>query len=172
MESVEFQRRLQRYATKLDAEGGPGEGIAEEATAFLDRYFVIYLQSTPDECSTIRASFYGNRAFENLLFAYTRRAADRLQLTGDENWLWRGLVSISLEDSGIDYRDSLKGLAELYVASERHRLDPKIAFAKVADLSSKEEPRGGKVPMYRMMAEFEHSAILQERRKMQGGYWE
>jgi hypothetical protein len=138
--------------------------------SFLDQNYIVYLDSTLGACEKIRASFYENRDFENFLFEYTQRAVAQLQAIHDEVWLWRGLVSISLENCSIDVRDTLIGLAELFVAAEKQGIDPKAPFQRVAKLSSQDKPRGGSTPVYEMMMNFEDSAILQERRNRATSY--
>ncbi len=172
MNRDEFLSRIQGYANGFVDNKQIVPDELGEITAFLDQDYIIYLQSTPGDCQRIRASFYGNRHFENFLFGYARRAVDQLRATGQDVWLWRGLVSLSLENSGIDYRDTLRGLAELYVNAEIQGIRPKPYFKKAASLSSKEKPRGGPISMHRMMLDLEKSAILKERRKMVVGYWD
>ncbi len=172
MNANEFQAQIESYAKYFVSKKPADPAKLEEITGFLDKEYIVYLQSAPEDCKRIRASFYGNRRFENFLFGYTRRAVAQLRSTGQDTWLWRGLVSLSLENSGIDYRDTLVGLAELYVNAEIQGILPKPYLEKVASVSSREKPRGGAIPMYHMMMGFDKYAILKERRQMAVGYWD
>jgi hypothetical protein len=138
--------------------------LPKEVNTFLDQNFAAYLDSAPEDCEKIRASFYGNRDFENFLFHYTQRAVAQLQSTNDERYLWRGLVSTSLENCSIDFRDTLTWLANLYIVAEEKQLNPSSAFQKVAKISSQKKPRGGSISVYEIMMNFESYAILTEKR--------
>ena len=59
---------------------------------------------------------------------------------------------MSIENSGIDYRDSILTLSELRKASREKNIDPNLEFEKVAKISSNEKPRGGETPMSKLMA--------------------
>ena len=169
--SIEFKnvaRNIDEFTKKQQSENDlPGR-----IDKFLDNNYSVYLESSPEDCQNIRTSFYGNRDFENFLFGYTRRAVSQLQTSGEEIWLWRGLVSTSLENCGIDYRDTLICLAELFVTAENHGIDAKGSFQKVAWRSSQEKPRGVPTPVAQVLMNFESYAILEERRKMKTGYWD
>jgi hypothetical protein len=142
-------------------------------SSFLDQYYEVYLQSSLNDCSRIRAISGNSIEFkEFLLFSYVRRTVSELQVTGNEAWLWRGLVAMSLEDCSDDYRDTLTALAELFVTAEQHGHTPKHAFQQVARLSSHQKPSGGRTPVSEMMMNFENYAIVQERRQRGKSYWE
>src|SRR5688500_9986679 len=98
--------------------------------SFLDGNYVSYLDFSQEELEKVIASFAGNRDFENLLFEYTNRAIDQLKNTGEEVWLLRGLVSSSLENCGIDYRDFLGALSGLFAASKAHGINPISHFLR------------------------------------------
>jgi hypothetical protein len=138
---------------------------------FLDLNYDVYLASSPELCEKIRATFKDNRHFTNYLFGYSSRAAKQLQATGEEIWLWRGLVSVSLENCSMDYRDTLICLAELFVTAENQGIDPNPSFQKVAGQSGKDKPRGGPTPVSEVLMNFHTYAILDERRRMKTSYW-
>lgn len=117
----------------------------ETIYAFLDQEYEAYLNATQEECDAIRASFNINRDFENLLLGYVYRAAKKLRSTRDVKWLERGLVAASLENSGMDYRDTITSLGELYKAAIG--IDPDPYFQKTASLASRDKPRGGSTPL-------------------------
>jgi hypothetical protein len=122
--------------------------------SFLDEHYLSYLGFSQEQCERIIASFYGNRDFEDLLFTYTNRAIEKLKNTGEEAWLWKGLVSSSLENCGIDYRDFLGALSELFRASMKHGINPINHFRRVAAISSRVKPRAYKISVSEMMMDF------------------
>jgi hypothetical protein len=130
---------------------------------FLEQNYDVYLSANPHEREEIRKtvsdSYYVdnrgsvNHFLEDLFLRYGReRAIPKIKETGDKTWLTRGLIAISLENSGIDYRDSILLLHELYKVADERNLDPKTEFMKIAQISSIETPRGGSTPMSKMMA--------------------
>ena len=130
---------------------------------FIEQNYMVYLEATPSECEMIRSAVtncyytdeYGktNRFFEDIFFQYAReRAIPQLQDTGDKIWLARGLIAISIENSGIDYRDSILALRDLRKAAIKHNIDPESDFTKIAKISSNEKPRGGETPIKQLMA--------------------
>jgi hypothetical protein len=170
MNSMEFLEQIKKYSELYKSwlhlnEQQTKNDLPREITNFLDQNYIVYLESTPEDCEKIRASFHGNRDFENFLFGYTRRATTHLQSKSEEIYLWRGLVSTSLENCGIDYRDTLMYLAELYVTAEEKQLNPSSAFKKVAKISSLKKPRGGSTSVHEIMMNFESYAILTEKRR-------
>ena len=58
---------------------------------------------------------------------------------------------MSIENSGIDNRDSILALSELRKASHEKNIDPNPEFKRVAEISSNEKPRGGEAPMSKLM---------------------
>jgi hypothetical protein len=82
--------------------------------SFLNQEYEAYLNATQEECNAIRASFSINRDFEDFLLEYVYNAAKELRSTKDVTWLERGLVGVSLENSGRDYRDTIMSLDELF----------------------------------------------------------
>ena len=98
---------------------------------FMDESYVVYMNATPKERAEIRI-------FVGKLRKHVRdHIIQQIQLTGKRVWLIRGLVAISLENSGVDYRDTLAGLAQLYAVGEEKGLKPKNDFHRIADISGK-----------------------------------
>ena len=56
-------------------------------------------------------------------------------------------MAASLENSGMDYRDTLLRLKDLYQAAENVGIDPSPYFQKAASLASRENSRGGSTPL-------------------------
>jgi len=136
---------------------------------FMDESYMVYMNATPKERAEIRI-FIGKQSstsyyFEDLIRKYVRdHIIQQIQLTGKNVWLIRGLVAISLENSGVDYRDTLVSLAQLYSVAEEKGLKPKNDFHRIADISGEDVPPGGTTPMRKLMAGISSSAILREQR--------
>lgn len=58
--------------------------------------------------------------------------------TGDEIWLTRALVAVSIEDGGYDFRETLTYLARVYVTAERNNIEPEKIFNSIAEISGQE----------------------------------
>ena len=130
---------------------------------FIDNNYDVYLNATPQECEEIRKAvancYYVSEKgslwhfLEDLFLRYVKeRVIPKIKETGNKTWLTRGLVAMSIENSGIDYRDSILALSELRKASREKNIDPNQEFEKVAKISSNEKPRGGETPMSKLMA--------------------
>jgi hypothetical protein len=147
------------------------DDVPGELTAFLDEHFELYYTATPEECQKIRESFAINREFEDFLLSYAQNIANRIHSADDVVLLKRGLVALSLENSGRDFRDTLITLADLYVSAESVGIDPKPLFIEVAEISSKERPRGGTTPLEKTLRNLDTYAIVQERRAKGKNFW-
>lgn len=134
-----------------------------EIYSFIDHNYEVYLNATLQECADIRKAvsncYYidnkGNftRFLEDLFFRYTKeRAIPKFQETDDKVWLTRGLIAISIENSGIDSRDSILALSELRKVANKKSIDPEPEFERIAKISSDEKPRGGETPMRQLIA--------------------
>jgi len=108
--------------------------VLGEVYSFFERNYDVYLNASIKECEQIRKMvtdcYYTDergkaiRFLEDLFFKYAKEVAvPKLQETGDKIWLTRGLIAMSLENSGIDYRDSILTLEELRKAAieKKHR---------------------------------------------------
>jgi len=156
-----MQLAVEKAETKHKAEND----LPSEIYAFLDEHYESYLDFSQEECERIIASFYGNDDFEHLLFRYTNRAIDQLENTGRETWLLRGLVSSSLDNCGIDYRDFLGGLSELYRSAKKQGINPIDPFRRVAAISSRGMPRGYKTSVSKIMMDYVREAEYPEERQ-------
>ena len=150
--------------------------LIDEFYVLLDNNFEIYMNATLDQRNKIRSAIANcyyvsnsgsiTRFMEDLLLKYLdERVRKNLRESGDKIWLLRGLVAISLENCGVDYRDTLRQLVYLYIAAEDTGIDPQEDFQSIAKISSQEEPRGGSAPMSEMMARTRNSAYYAERTK-------
>lgn len=167
-----YSNALKEFETKLREQ----QDLIGEFFDFLDNNYELYIETTSEQRQEIRTAFSNcyvvsnsgsvTHFMEDLLMEYLdERVRINLRETGDKNWLLRGLVAISLENCGIDYRDTLTQLVYLYIAAEEKGIDPESEFQAIAKLSSNEGPRGGSEPMSKMMAETHDSAYYRERTK-------
>ena len=167
-----YRNALQKFESQLREQ----QDLIGELFDFLDNNFETYINATQEQRREIRISINNcymvsdrgsvTRFMEDLLMKYLdERIRKNLRKTGDKIWLLRGLVAISLENCGVDYRDTLRQLVYLYIAAEDKGIDPEEDFQSIAKISSQEEPRGGSAPMSGMMARTRNSAYYAERTK-------
>jgi hypothetical protein len=156
--SAKYSKALEEFQSRLRSQND----LMSEIYDFIEQNCLVYLNATPKECEKIRNTVtncyyvdeYGkaNRFFEDLFFQYAReRAIPQLEQTGDKIWFIRGLIAISIENSGIDYRDSILVLSDLRKAAIKNKIDPEPEFTRIAQISSNETPRGGSTPMRQLM---------------------
>ena len=157
--SADYSKALKEFQTNLRNQSD----LIGEIYNFIDRNYVVYLNATVQECEEIRNAvtncYYiddegkANRFLEDLFFQYAKeRAIHQLEETGDKIWLTRGLIAMSVENSGIDYRDSILALSELRKVANEKNIDPEPEFVRIAKISSNEKPRGGETTMRQLMA--------------------
>jgi len=144
-----LEQAVQEFSEKYQIQN---PDLTEMIHSFLDQEYEAYLNATQEECDAIRASITDNREFENLLLSYVYDVAKKLRSTKDVKWLERGLVAASLENSGMDYRDTIMCLRELYQVATLVGVDPNPYFEKTAGLASREKPRGGSTPLSVLLA--------------------
>ncbi len=168
----EYFAQLKKFEEGIRAK----HDLLSEIFDFLDSNYEMYFQATSQqrdkireiigECNFIDHRGHINRFLEDLLMRYVdERAINRLGSTGDKEWLTRGLVAMSMENSGSDFRDSLSHLVGLYIVAEEKGIDPEPDFQNIARISSTEKPRGGSQPMSQMMANIHNSAFYLEKTK-------
>jgi len=171
-EMERYRKALNEFRENLRSESD----LLGEIYNFLDQNYQVYIDAMDEERVEIRKiineSEYptpkgGKFHFlEDLLFNYTNDwALKNLKETGDKIWLARGLVSISMEDCGIDYRDTITQLSYLYIAAQEMGIEPEAEFQSIAKISSAEKTRGGCDSMRQMMAGTRNSAYYRERTK-------
>lgn len=156
---IRYKKAFEEFEANLRKK----EDLLGEIYDFIDKNFEVYLSATHQECEDIRKSVTNcyhidkngkaNHFLEDLFLCYVNeRAIPKIKETGDKVWLTRGLVAMSIENSGIDYRDSILALSELRKISRDKNIDPNPEFKKVAEISSNEKPRGGETAMSKLMA--------------------
>jgi hypothetical protein len=147
------------------------DDVPGELTSFLYDNYELYYTATAEECQKIRESIGINREFEDFLLSYAQDIANRIHSAEDVALLKRGLVALSLENCGRDFRDTLITLADLYVSAESVGIDPKPLFREMAENSSKERPRGGSTPVSEILGKLDTYAVVQERRSKGKNFW-
>jgi hypothetical protein len=125
-----------------------GNPPTEEVFHFLDEACDFYLAALPTQREQMRyilnASYgpallllmkkplsareWSYRPLFEACYHYGFRAAQKLQEGADLLWLRRGLASVSLEETRIDFRDSLLILRELYLTAIAQGIDPDPSF--------------------------------------------
>jgi len=162
--------KFNNAVNQFETEVKHSNNLIEKIYSFFDANDEVYLNATDQERNEIREAtsklyypapqsgivHYMGYYMEELLFGYVRKhVIDKLETTGDDIWLTRGLIAISIENCGSDWRDTWTMLGDLYKAAETKGINPEPAFLKIAELSSRGTPRGGTTPMNEMMAETE-----------------
>jgi hypothetical protein len=158
-----YSAKYSKALKEFQAEIRNRRDLISEIYDFIDQSYVAYLEATAQECEKIRIAVTNcyhidehgkaNRFFEDIFFQYAReRAIPQLEETGDKIWLIRGLIAISIENSGIDYRDSILALSNLRKAAIKNNIDPEPEFVKISEISSNEPPRGGSTSTRQLMA--------------------
>lgn len=135
---------------------------------FLDEHIHLYLEASPEERDAIRAVPAGNRDFSEIVWGYIVHAKRNLAESGEEDWLLRGVVMISIENLKSDWRDTLVNLASIYVEAERHGLSPQPVLNAVAKASSMEKPKWSDTSMASTLRHFRSYGALKEARRNSG----
>jgi hypothetical protein len=161
----DYQREMAEIEQQQLARYDPDEAIS----GLLDQLCSYYLTAPSEARASIRALVQRqNEDFmETTLFAYIRRGTLRLQTTGDPALLLNGLAAASIENARLDFRDSNRTLADLFVTAERAGIDPTPHFVAVAELSSGDIPTGGPSSMKDTLINFNEYAVVEERRREQ-----
>jgi len=157
---------LKEYANRFYWRRIKESPFRNEFFDYLDLNHDAYIRATHEERTEIRKLIrhrrllFPQRYMAHLLFIYAReRALEKLRSTGDEVWLLRGLIAVSMENfSSRRYEDAYKAyslngdssliLAELYVIAEKSGIKPDQRFKEIARISDdKQKGRFGGSPM-------------------------
>lgn len=164
IESGENIRKFHEAVDQFEKEIRSQHDLIDEIFCFFDENYDVYLQATDEQRRRIREAVYKSyypsvslsNFFIDLLHKYVKeRVVEELKSTGDKVWLLRGLVAISMENMGSDWRDTMDMLQTLYKSAESKGIDPEPFFAKVAELSSRDVSSGGDSAMNEFMAKTE-----------------
>jgi hypothetical protein len=144
------------------------DDLPGEIYDFIDQHIHVYMEATPEEREEIRAIPVNNRDFSQIVWGYIGRVKRNFAETGEEEWLTRAVVMISIENMAADFRDTLLNLASLYVDAEQQGLKPQPVLNAVAKISSDEKPKGGNTPMSETLRKFRSYGVLKEARRKSG----
>ena len=122
---------------------------SEEHKPFYINLCQTYLDAPYEQRTLIRDAVSDRKGILNRLLGFVYEAAEQVRATKDVYWLRMGLAAAAIENSRLDWRDSLTAMAELYVTAEEVGIDPKPEF----------EAAGGGVP-----ANFHTYAVVGSRR--------
>lgn len=134
----------------------------EELHQRLDRVCDFYLNADDASRKSLRDSIINQRKIREALINHLTWCARHLKLPSDAALLKTGLASVSLEDSRLDFRDTLFGLAALYLASVNAGIQPTPEFIAVGLLSSSKPATPGGSSTKAMLTEFEKSLFFEE----------
>jgi hypothetical protein len=96
----------------------------------------LYLRGDAALQREIRHSFNEWTAVRGRVLAKAWSFADKLADTCDDRWLRLGLAAVSIDDNGIDFRDTYVALGDLYIGAVRCGMDPRPYFDDAAEISS------------------------------------
>jgi hypothetical protein len=161
----EFESGLEELEAQLLLEYDPYADLF----AMLEELCSLYLSSDAATRSQVR-EMIADRNMADWVRFYAEQLAQNINGPEDVGMLRQALAAISIENCGIDYRDTLLSLANLYVKAEESGLDPKPHFADIADISTDAETLGGCESVAEMVREFESYEVLRERRSMGDPY--
>ena len=138
-----------------------------EIFAFLDANYEAYLNSTDLQRREVRSligdtfynlryeekplNYYESNYMQLVIKKYRHHVFKEFNSSGEEVWLSRALVAVSLEDCCCDFRETLTYLARLYVTAERKNIEPKNLFDSIAEISSHEIKVGYSTPLSEIM---------------------
>jgi hypothetical protein len=128
--------------------------LFEEIFAFFDTNYEAYVKATELQRSEIRSiisdtfcnlryeekplNYYERNYMQMIIKKYIWHVFKKFKSIGDEIWLTRSLVAVSIENGGYDFRETLTYLARLYVTAERNNIEPEKIFISIAEISSQE----------------------------------
>jgi hypothetical protein len=105
------------------AEATVGPELEREACAVVLALCDAFRSGDETERAALRARVAGLGDVLRRLNAVPAYAARRVEHTGDELWLERGLAAAGLENRAVDERDTRLGLEALWRAADRAKLD-------------------------------------------------
>lgn len=123
--------------------------------ALLDRYATV----DDAERQRIRDGLRTRRA-GGALRVLAEEGLARLRTTGHREHLWVALLALSIEDDADGGVALLPMLGDLVQACEKHGLDPRPVFMRVASLSSTRAPEDGRPSVAGLIGGFFRSMYL------------
>ena len=114
---------------------------AEETNSLLIELCDYYLSTRDEQRKKLRdiIKLYNNLS-GYLVCDFARKASMEILISGEKEWLRRGLAAISIENCRFDYRDSILSLNFICRAARGCDLDPMPFVKEMEILSSHEKP--------------------------------
>lgn len=157
--SSERLAKFNKAVEQFEKEVMQKRDLFKEIFSFFDVNYGAYLQANDLQRREIRSiiidtayalryeekplNYYVISYMQMIIEKYRWYAFKDFKLTGDEIYLTRALVAVSMEDCCCDFRELLTYLARLYVTAERKNIQVKKIFDSIAEISSHETPKGG-----------------------------
>jgi len=115
----------------------------ERLDGLLDELADSYLSGSPEPRAEILRLVHDRHGVRNHMLAYVHRAVRLVRETGDELWLMRALAGLCIEDTTVDWRDTLLVVDALRSAAIEAGLDHADHFRRVARIASPEADGDG-----------------------------
>jgi hypothetical protein len=135
----------------------------EAETPVLEELLTSYVKMTAEERDVLQAITGKGWHTSGMLMAHILRCAKRLQTPNDSEILYSALIAASIENYSFDFRDTDMVLAELAVSARNAGINIEPLSSAAAELSSADEPKGGRMPMKTKLAHFHIYAQVAER---------
>jgi hypothetical protein len=135
----EYNRVAKEIKEKMDAQWDP----LPELYALLDELCPVYLTCSKEACEKIRGIVAKCSRLCDPVRSYAHHVAKRINTPEDAGLLRIGLAAISIENCGIDYRDTIMAINSLQASAKAAGIDVTPHFQAVAKLSSTKPARGG-----------------------------
>lgn len=115
-----------------------------EVDGTLDRLCEVYLETGTDGRSAIR-DFIASRRDQDmwLMNVCAHWLADRVQGSEAARWLRLALAAVSIDDCGLDYRDTSLLMSKIFERAEQAGLNPRPDFEDMAERSTNRRTPGG-----------------------------
>jgi hypothetical protein len=146
----EFKRESDQLRQKMQDEWD-GYGDYQQ---LLERLCPVYFECGADDRERIRQIVGRYRYAVDPVRWYANAAAKKIEGPDDEQWLLKGLAAVSIENCGMDFRDTTFTMTALWVGAEAAGIDPKPHFRSVAKLSGTSATRGRCGSMARTLERF------------------
>jgi hypothetical protein len=119
-------------ASKL-AQDMMGPGYVNPMFEKLDSLCPAYIEMNVNQRGVIKTIVHTHQALLHVMAGYTERAASQLTHQPDPNLLRYALAAAAIEDGGIDFRDTLMSLGNLYKAAYNAGLHPDPYYKKLGE---------------------------------------
>jgi hypothetical protein len=161
----EYYRTARKIRAEMEAQWDP----YPELYALLDELCPVYLRSDARACDKMRSVVARCRTLHDPIRGYALSASKKLSGPDGAAWLERGVAALSIENCGMDYRDTIIAINVLAARAEAAGIDPKPYFSAAAERSSTKPTRGGCRSMAQML-KCSNVAAGTKKRILEGKY--